>query len=98
MQQRDINKLQHWNFVKLFTDQQAIYEELYRKTYAATQAATGHPPMESDMEDALVGQVLGENNFVKHCNSKKSYNVNFNVEGARKFAEYLVFKLYGVVP
>jgi hypothetical protein len=98
MKQTDIDNLRHWNFVKLFTDWEAVYTDLYRDTYTATQAATGYPPTESDMEDALIGQVLGEENFSKHCDSKRSYRADFNVESARKFAEYLVFKLHGVVP
>jgi hypothetical protein len=49
------------------------------------------------MEDALPGGLLQEDNFIDHCDSKSSYNPNFNIECARKLAKYIVFKFYGKV-
>lgn len=95
--QTEINDLQHWDFVKLFDDNEKIYTDIYKATYRSIEQRINRPPSIDDMENALIGELLIENNFIDHCDSKNSYNPSFNIDCARQFAKYIVFKLYNVV-
>jgi hypothetical protein len=94
MTRREIDDLRHWNFIELYNDNTGLYKKIYDDAYASTQQRIGRPPSINDMEDALPGMLLQENNFIDHCDSKNSYNPDFNIDCARKFARFIVFVLY----
>ncbi len=94
MTRREIDGLGHWNFIDLFNNNREIYRKMYEATYRSIQQKLSRPPSINDMEDALPGIVLQENNFIDHCDSKNSYNPDFNINCARKFARFVVFVFY----
>ena len=94
MNASEIWGLQHWSFTSLFEENHDIYYVIYSKAFQLIIERTRIYPSTAELEIAVKGILVEEDNFARHCASKKSYNVQWNLECLESFSRYIVFMMY----
>lgn len=94
MNASEISGLQHWSFTSLFEENHDIYYVIYLKAFQSIIERTKIYPSITELEIAVKGIPVEEDNFARHCESKNSYNVQWNLECLESFSRYIVFVMY----
>lgn len=96
MNASEISGLQHWSFTSLFEENRDIYYVIYLKAFQSIVERTKIYPSIKELEIAVKGLLVEEDNFSRYCESKRSYNVQWNLECLESFSRYIVFMMYRI--
>ena len=91
----EIEGLRNWGFLDLYNKNKIYYVNIYQGILLSIRQKIYRDPSIEDMEDALAAALLSDSHFIAYCESKNSYNPDWNTHCTRQFAKYIVFDLYG---